>query len=194
MNRKKIGALIVLSLLLLIVFVASYSYSLFESSIQGETEATIADWLIKVNNTLISTGQTEYFSINDIHYTKTNANVRQGKFAPGINGYYDISIDTRDTQVAVEYDIYVDDFESENFKVTDIDLMQGSSNFTKINNKEFKGIIPLGSRVNQILRIYLEWTDYNTPEANAADSAMGTKENPNVEIPITLHFIQYIGE
>lgn len=193
MNRKRISALIVLSLLLLIVFVVSYSYSLFESSIEGTTNATVADWLIKVNNSLISTGQTETFSVNDIHYTKTNSNVRSGKFAPGINGYYDIEIDTRDTQVSVEYDIYVDDFESENFKVKDIDLVQGSSSFTKVSEKEFIGIIPYGTRVNQILRIYLEWKDYNTPEANEADSAMGTKENPNVEIPITLHFIQYLG-
>ena len=194
MNKKKIGVLIVLSLLLLAVFIASYSYSLFESSIEGETEATIADWLIEVNGTLISTGQTETFSVNDIHYTRTNANIRQGKFAPGVEGYYDIEIDTSDTQVAVKYDIYVDDFESENFKVTDIDLMQGSSNFTKINNKEFTGVIPIGSTVNQILRVYLKWEDLNTPAANAADSEMGTKDNPNVEIPITLHFIQYIGE
>ena len=194
MNRKRIGVLIALSLLLLVVFTASYSYSLFESSISGDAEATTADWLIKVNNTLISTGQTETFSVNDIHYTKTNTNIRQGKFAPGISGYYDLEIDVKDTQVAVEYDIYVDDFDSENFKVKDIDLMQGSSNFTKINEKEFTGIIPVGSRVNQILRIYVEWKDLNTPEANAADSEMGTKENPDVEIPITLHFIQYIGE
>ena len=142
---------------------------------------------------MISDGQNEYFSINEIHYTKTNSNIRQGKFAPGVNGYYDIEIDSRDTKVAVEYDIYVDDFESENLKVKDIDLMQGSSNFTKINEKEFKGVIPVGSTVNQILRVYLEWKDLNTPEANAADTEMGTKENPDVEIPVTLHFIQYIG-
>ena len=193
MNRKKIGILIALSLLLVVVFVTSYSYSLFESSITGQTQATIADWIIKVNNDLISDGQNEYFSINEIHYTKTNSNIRQGKFAPGVNGYYDIEIDSRDTKVAVEYDIYVDDFESENLKVKDIDLMQGSSNFTKINEKEFKGVIPVGSTVNQILRVYLEWKDLNTPEANAADTEMGTKENPDVEIPVTLHFIQYIG-
>lgn len=193
MNKKKITALIVLSSLLLLVFVASYSYSLFESNITGETSATIADWLIKVNNTLISTGQEETFTIDEIHYTKTNSNVRQGKFAPGISGYYDIEIESKDTEVAIEYNIYVDDFDSENFKVKNIDLMQGSSNFTRISEKEFKGVIPYKSRSNQILRVYLEWKDLNTPEANEADSIMGTKENPNVEIPITLHFIQYIG-
>ncbi len=193
MNRKKITTLIVLSLLLLIVFVASYSYSLFESNISGQTEASVADWLIKVNNTLISTGQTETFTVDEIHYTKTSDKIRQGKFAPGISGYYDIEIDSRDTEVAIEYNITVDDFDSENFKVKNIDLMQGSSNFTKISDKEFSGVIPLKSRTNQVLRVYLEWKDLNTPEANEADSAMGTKENPNVEIPITLHFIQYIG-
>lgn len=194
MNRKRISALIVLSLLLLVAFVASYSYSLFESSISGETEATIADWIIKVNNSLISTGQTETFSIDQIHYTKTNTNIKAGKFAPGISGYYDVQIESKDSQVSIQYDIFVEDFESQNLRVKDIDLVQGSSSFTKISSTEFRGIIPLGTRVNQILRIYLEWKDYNTPEANAEDSAMGTKENPDVEIPVTMHFIQYLGE
>ena len=80
MNKKRIVALIVLSFLLVIAFVVSYSYSLFESEISGETEATIADWLIKVNDTLISTGQTETFTVDEIHYTKTNTNIRKKEY------------------------------------------------------------------------------------------------------------------
>ncbi len=194
MNRKRISTLLVLSLLLLVAFAISFSYSLFQSNVEGEAEATIADWLIKVNDTLISTGQTEYFTIDEIHYTRTNRNIRPGKFAPGISGYYDVEIETTGTQVAVRYNIYVDELESENFKVSNIDLMQGSSNFTRISEREFTGVIPLGSRVNQLLRIYLVWEDLNTPEANAEDSAMGTKDSPNVNVPVTMNFIQYLGE
>ena len=93
MNRRKITILVIISLLLIVVFASTYSYALFESDITGDVEAEVASWHIKINNSLIAEGVNNTFVIDSMNYTQTDSNVRSGKFAPGIEGYYDIVID-----------------------------------------------------------------------------------------------------
>ena len=194
MSKKRISVLIVLAILLAVVFIVSYSYALFESDIDGTVETHPAAWHIKVNNTMISTGVTNEFTIDSINYTQTDTNVRPGKFAPGIEGYYDLTIDPTDTEVSIKYTIILDDFENENLKIDHLQLLAGNGTLTQDANDNYVGIIPLGSSVTEQIRIFLVWTNLDTDEANAADSAMGTALNPDVAIPVTVHFIQYLGE
>ncbi len=192
MDRKRITILIVLSVLLIVVFFSTYSYALFESEITGEVETNIASWKIKINNTLIQEGITNQFVINSINYTQTDSNVRSGKFAPGIEGYYDLEIDPTDTEVSVKYSIIIEDFETENLEIDRIELLSGGT--LTVNDNTYTGIIPLSNQTIQRIRIYLVWTDLNTAEGNAEDSRIGTRDNPDVNIPVTVNLIQYLGE
>jgi hypothetical protein len=194
MSKKRISILLVFAILLGVVFIVSYSYALFESNIEGEVETHPAKWHIKVNNTMISTGVTNEFTINNINYTQTDSNVRSGKFAPGIEGYYDLIIDPTDTEVSIKYTIIIEDFESENLKIDHLQLLSGNGTLTEDGEGNYVGIIPLGSTVTENIRIFLVWDNLDTDEANAADSLMGTAENPDVDIPVTIQFIQYLGE
>jgi len=193
MSKKRITLLIIMCLLLAGIFIASYSYALYENNVTGDVDTTPANWNIKVNNTLISTGVTNEFVIDNINYTQTDTNVRSGKFAPGIEGYYDITIDPTDTEVSIKYTIEIEDFDNENLKIDHISLLSGNGTLTQ-SGDDYVGIIPLNSTIKEKIRIFLVWDDLNTDEANEKDSEMGISENPDVEIPVTIHFIQYLGE
>ncbi len=193
MSKKRITLLIIMCLLLAGIFIASYSYALYENNVTGDVDTTPANWNIKVNNTLISTGVTNEFVIDNINYTQTDTNVRSGKFAPGIEGYYDITIDPTDTEVSIKYTIEIEDFDNENLRIDHISLLSGNGTLTQ-SGDDYVGIIPLNSTIKERIRIFLVWDDLNTDEANEKDSEMGTSENPDVEIPVTIHFIQYLGE
>ena len=143
---------------------------------------------------MISTGVTNEFTINNINYTQTDSNVRAGKFAPGISGYYDLIIDPTDTEVSIKYTIIIDEFENESLTIDHLQLISGNGTLTQDADDNYVGIIPLGSTVTEQIRIFLVWTNQDTDEANEADSLMGTAINPDVEIPVTIHFIQYLGE
>ena len=194
MNKKRITILIVLSALLVIVFISTYSYALFENNISGEVETDIAKWKIKVNNSLITDGTSETFVIDTINYTQTDSNVRSGKFAPGIEGYYDLEIDPSNTEVSVKYNIIVDNFETNNLEVSRVELLTQNAGTLTVDGNTYTGIIPLNNKKIHKIRMYITWTDYNTEETNAEDSIIGTRDNPDVHIPVTVNLIQYLGE
>ena len=193
MNKKKITILLVISILLLVVFVSSYTYALFESNITSDVETTVANWNIKINNSSIINGTSESFVIDSLNYTQTDSNVRNGKFAPGIEGYYDITIDPTDTDVSIKYNVLIDELEAENLKIDRVELISGGT-ITKEDDTHYSGIIPLSNKVVHRIRVYLVWTDYNTEEANEKDSEIGTRDNPDINIPVTINLIQYLGE
>lgn len=194
MNKKRISILIIISILLIAIFASTYSYALFQSDISGSVDATIADWTVKINNSLVNSGTSNSFTIDTIHYTQTDSNVKSGKFAPGIEGYYDLDIDPNGTEVSVKYSIIIDSFEVQNLIVDRVELLSGGSTFTKVDNSNYYGIILLGNTNVQHLRIFLKWIDLNTEEANEDDSRIGTRDNPNINIPVTVNLIQYLGE
>ena len=192
MDKKRITFLVVLSILLLVIFFSTYSYALFESDITGNVETNVASWKIKINNDLVSEGQESEFVIDSINYTQTDSNVRSGKFAPGIEGYYDLIIDPTDTEVSIKYSIIIDDFETENLKVDRLELLSGGTLTAEGNT--YTNIIPLNDHTPQTIRFYLIWTDLNTKESNIEDSKIGVRDNPDVKIPVTVNLIQYLGE
>ena len=190
--NKKITILMLLSLVFLVVFGAAYTYGLFHSDISDEVQADVADWVIKVNNTEVTNGTTQQFTINDVHF-EGDSNVREGKFAPGTTGYFDLAIDAAGTEVAVKYEIIIDEesFGNDFIKLTGVTLLSGNT-FQKINDSKYVGVIPLQGRVVNILRIGIEWE--NNDNNNEQDSLIGTQSNPDLEIPVTVNLIQYLGE
>ncbi len=190
--NKKITILVLLTLVFLVVFGAAYTYGLFHSEISDEVEADVADWVIKINNTNISNGITEQFTIDDFHFD-SDSNVREGKFAPGTTGYFDLAIDASGTEVAVKYEIIIDEeqFGNDFIKLTGVTLLSGNT-FQKINDSKYVGVIPLQGRVVNTVRIGIEWE--NNDNNNEQDSLIGTQSNPEMAVPVTVNLIQYLGE
>ena len=191
--NKRIAILMGLSLVFLVVFGVAYTYGLFHSEIGDELDLDVADWNIKINGTNVTNGQTEQFTITDVHFGG-DANVRSGKFAPGTSGYFDLAIDPDDTQVSIKYEIELneEEFGNEYIKVRSLQLIAGNTTyFTKINDGRYVGVIPLNDQKVNRIRINLEWENHE--ENNESDSEIGT--NPNdLAIPVTVNLVQYFGE
>lgn len=190
--NKRIAILVVLSLIFLAVFGAAYTYGLFHSEIGDELELDVADWNIKINNTNVTNGVTEQFTITDIHFGG-DSNVRSGKLAPGTSGYFTLAIDPTDTQVSVRYEILIDQesFGNENIKVTSLQLVSGNSTFQRISDSRYVGVIPLSDKRVNTIRINIEWENHE--ENNETDSIIGTQAG-DLEIPVEVHLMQYFGE
>ena len=189
--NKRIAVLVILSLIFLAVFGAAYTYGLFHSEIGDDLEFDVADWVIKINNTNVTNGSTQQFTITDVHFGG-DANVRSGKFAPGTAGYFTLAIDPTGTEVSVRYEIEIheEEFGNENIKVTSLQLVSGNT-FTKISDSRYVGVIPLNNQRVNTIRINLEWENHE--ENNESDSVIGT-EGADLEVPVTVHLMQYFGE
>lgn len=184
---------------LLIVFVIIkivYSFSLLESNSNLVVKNSLGKWTILVNSTDI-TRSTLGFNIDSIYYD-SDVNVKSGKLAPGLGGYFDISIDPDDTEVSVRYDIT---FNETNLDSSDTSL--SISNVTELSSKEivqtdqntYTGIISLSEINNDkidTIRTYINWD--NVEANNEKDYEVGKQSDKTIEIPVTVKVSQYTGE
>lgn len=185
--------LLVVVALGLTFYIISDTYALFEREASGSANFDIAQWVIKLNNIDISSGETISFSLSNFVYA-TNSHVANGYIAPGRNGYFDIVLDPAGTEVAVRYDITLDlegDY-SDNltYSVTTADGMT-----IRTGENTYSGVIDMSSIENDevaTLRINLEWEDIAS--YNASDTALGLIRNNDIEIPASITVVQYLGE
>lgn len=194
MNNKKVKILIVLSLLFFLIFGAAQTFGLFESKVDSSIDNNIAEWNIEINDTNISNGITDTFVIDKMTYMNKDSNVRTGKFAPGIKGYYDLNIDPTDTNVSIKYELILDDSEFENdyIEISSVELIEGNDSLVKKDDNTYVGMIPVNDKKVNKIRIYVEWI--NNEDNNEIDSEIGTRENPDLHIPVTVNVTQYLGE
>ncbi len=178
---------------LVAAFAIASSFALFESSKTHTTENDIAAWRVKVNNSAIS-GDTSTFTVNNVTWI-TQTNVKPGKVAPGMTGYFDIIIDPNDTETSIMYDVTFD------FSGLDPDQFE-IDNIVEINNKPivktdeftYSNIITL-SEIEEdetnTIRVYLSWI--NDEANNDKDSELGMVANNTLEIPVEVVITQYMA-
>lgn len=187
------------------VYQITSSYAKYITEVEGELQKNIGKWLVKVNNTNISTGtQVQNFQINQLQYN-SDSHVKQNKIAPGLIGYFDIEIDASETDVAVIYDVILD------FSQMNISDSIKFSRLVRIENEEevdtgiirtgdntYTGIIALGENATtirkDILRIYIEWEEDNLGTNDEEDSELGNQYGLTLAIPVEVKVSQYSGE
>ena len=106
--------------LVMILLIVVGSYALFESQRTNTSELTIAKWEIKVNDDMLS-GSESTFTVNNFTWS-TSEYVKEGKAAPGLDGYFDILIDPNDADTSIKYDVTFDfsNLDEDQFEVTEI--------------------------------------------------------------------------
>lgn len=123
---KKVKIIFILSLLLVIILLGSYSYSKYNTEVSGEVTSKVAKWNISLQSCSssscddeksLSTGyDSETGEISTVEYEVSKAivyeknpngenDIRDGKFGPGGTGYFDLMIKTNDTEVSFDYTI-----------------------------------------------------------------------------------------
>ena len=148
-----------------------------------------------VNDTDITSGVNTKFFVDEIIWNPSD-NVKSGKLAPGVSGYFDIVIDPTDTDVSVRYDINFDfsEFENTNIVVTSIEEINNKT-IVKTGTNKYTGVIPLSEIKNGVtntIRVNVKWD--NNEDNNEYDSSLGAVPNNVKNIPVFINVSQYLGE
>jgi len=190
---KKLNILTFFTILTFFLLISTYG--IFESGIFRDAAMKIAAWKIEINGSVV-TNEQKTFSINDITWNSSE-NVLEGKVAPGIDGYFDISIDPKDTDVAIRYDLIYDmeTLQSVNpaIVVTKVEEINGKELILTDKNI-YTGIIDLESiDLSDVytIRTYIKWEDIETNSDN--DYLLGSS-SLTFELPISVSVTQYLGE
>ena len=99
-KRQKTMLVSILVILLLIVFLAGYTFAKYYTSYNGSGTLQIAKWSFKVDNW--SVYETNEVSLAD---TASEVNLDDGKIAPGFVGQAQLDLDASDSEVDVAYSI-----------------------------------------------------------------------------------------
>ncbi len=167
-KNRAIGIFLILSLLLLI-FLAGYSFAKYYTVVDGKGKVGIAKWsfIARDNNNDITN-----ISLKD---TASEVSLVDGKIAPGTFGSFDIIIDATGSEVGVDYDINVvsEDNVPTNMKFKQKDSSTSYSNLKELADTELNGSINLADS-NKVKTITVEWEwPYETENGDAADMANG---------------------
>ena len=195
-NFKKVLFLLMMSVFILLIYKIIDTYAVFHSEIEANVQLENGVWNITVNGTNITTGTNTEFVIDQIETTE-NSHVKPGKLAPGLSGSFEIAINPVDTNVSVRYDIILNQEElgETNLKIKSIEEIAQNYQLIKTAENTYTGVIPLSeinNGINHRIKMEVEWVDENLN--NEGDTSIGTDTAHKLQIPITVHAIQYLGE
>ncbi len=184
--------LLILTFFAILSFILLSTYGIFESDTTKEVDMKLAAWEITVNDSIVSS-ENKTFNIENIVWNKKET-VKEGKIAPGMDGYFDIVINPKNTDVSIRYDITLDIEYLNNinkaFKVTKIEELNGNK-LTLTNKNTYTGIINIDNSIKNTIRIYMKWEDLE--DNNEIDYNIGTT-NEEIEFPININITQYLNE
>lgn len=198
MNKKlkKILILLMLGVLILLIYKAISIYAVFHSELEANVKLENGVWNIIVNGTDITKGTDIEFEIDQITTTE-NSHVKPGKLAPGLSGSFEIAINPENTNVSVRYDITLNQEELGESSLKIKSIKEIAQNYQLIETEEntYTGIISLDeikNGINHKIKMEVEWLEEGA--SNEADTNLGTSSTRELQIPIIVHAIQYLGE
>lgn len=186
-NKKRVIGVLVCIALISSMFLAGYSFARYYKSIKIDTVKTsIARWNFNSKNTL------------------ANINLSNNKISPGSSGQFEIEVDATDSEVAVEYEIKVENETNIPRNMTfytetkdengNIVKTEEKSSFAEIATENLKGTIPVESN-NQKRTIVVHWNwPFNEDDETSTDSEDATLQVNNEIVSLDCGFdIQIIG-
>jgi len=195
-NIRKILFLLMTSVFILLIYKIIDIYAVFHSEIESNVALENGKWNITINGSDITTGTVTEFVINQITTTE-NEHVKPGNLAPGLSGSFEIEINPEDTNVSVRYDITLNQQElgDSNLKIRSIEEIEQNYKLIQTDENTYTGVILLeeiNQGINHRIKMEVEWADEEI--SNDADTTLGTDVTNKLQIPITVHAIQYLGE
>ena len=77
------------------------------------------------------------------------------------------------------------------YYTTSVDKVSGSGEFKEIADGVYQGIIPYNAKSKVTIDFTITWI--NDENNNDVDSEIGTRENPDLEIPVVVTATQYVS-
>lgn len=194
-NLQKVLIFVMMCVLALLIYKIIDIYAVFHSEVEANVELKNGVWNITVNGTQITTGVETQFIVDQITTTENN-HVKPGTLAPGLSGNFVLAISPENTNVSVRYDITLNQEElgDSNLKIKSIQEIEKNYQLIKTGENMYTGVMPLEEIQKGILhkiQMEVEWVDDGLN--NESDTELGKDTEP-LQIPITVHVIQYLGE
>lgn len=183
-------------IILIVVYGIIQIYAVFQSEVNGTVNLIKGVWQIKVNQTDISNGVNKEFTVDNIE-VQNNEHVKPGNLAPGLSGIFHISIDPRNTDVSVRYDVSLnqENLTNKNITIKSIKETNQGKTLIKTDENTYTGIISLEEikqGIQNTIEVEIEWKEDETNHEE--DTNMGVQEEYKLEIPVIVHVSQYLGE
>lgn len=161
-KKRRNGIIIIALILVCIIYLqASSTYTSYESEVEGTADSEVADWKIKVNDTLITTNQTEAINIDSIDWETEHT--REGTISPGTSGTITITIDPTTTQVAFDYELKIIDKTVDESKLLTVTSVENSLTPLTKEDNAYRGIMTLENiktKAIDTIKIHAIWDDY----------------------------------
>jgi len=161
------------------------TYAKYLEAKEGNTDFTIANWKIVVNDKDISEGSTMSSLITPVYVA--NQNIASGVIAPSSEGYFDLNLDYTNVDVSFKYEISIET--AQESAVSDLVITGYSINGgDKITVSDFStpltDTISLSDAVRtRSMRIFIMWNDDpDTSSMNNIDDTSSTLQATNSAI------------
>ena len=180
---------------ILTFFLLVSTYGIFESNIFRDASMKVATWEVEINGSVV-TNEQKKFNMEDIIWN-TSENVLEGKVAPGMDGYFDIKIDPKKTDVSIKFDLVYDVEYLKTINpaivITKVEEINGHE-LILTDKATYTGVIDL-EKINKnttyTIRTYIKWEDIEENSDN--DYQLGTTSTL-FELPINIVVTQYLDE
>ena len=185
-NKKKIVLILAIISLLILIAGSAYSYAKYFTRLNESIGSTIKRWDIKINNETIRNKTTLENNIIAT-FPNVNGNTKANKIAPGIEGYFDITIDYSGVDVDFTYTLNIEGDAVADIKLSklevdgvQVDASQGVSGDIIIN----------GTDTTKTIRAYVKWIDDATNELDDDEDTIIAIENEAVDFDVQISFVQ----
>ncbi len=177
-NKKKRNVLVALIAIVGVLLCGTVSYAIFKGVATGTAQASVAKWDVKVNGVALDSPETKTITLSgDAVKWEPNANVADGKLAPGSKGTVTFDIDAGTTEVSVGYNVTVGEVtDGTGQKITNAQLsVAGNSGTGEILHGD--------AERKKTVTINVEWTATDNETANKEDMLLHSKD---IKIPVTV--------
>ncbi len=192
LKTRKFRLLLACISLLLLIDMIQESYAKYVSSAEADSDLTIASWAFIVNNQDVISNND--FSNSIVPVIDANTNIKTGYIAPTSTGYFDITIDSSDVEVAFDEEITFSPGQTNTVSdivFTGYSLNNGTvTQFSDPTSPMITSSHNLNEQVTtNTYRIYIEWIDGTGEDMdNAADTQAAV--NGIATITTNINFIQ----
>lgn len=196
MNKKRDLRFVILFVVIVsccLIYLFQSSYAKYRRGVSGRVSSEIASWNIKVNGEDIMDKKELTTTIEPTFLESENSN--EGVIAPGVEGYYLVTIDASEVDVNFLCTIY--STAAETSSISDLKTFSYEINPTddtsnKLEYSPDTGIvveIPKNTS-EYVFKIYLTWDDDTGTMDNQADTSVALDDTSQALMTVDLQFSQ----
>lgn len=196
MNKKRDLRFVILFVVIVsccLIYLFQSSYAKYRRGVSGRVSSEIASWNIKVNGEDIMDKKELTTTIEPTFLESENSN--EGVIAPGVEGYYLVTIDASEVDVNFLCTIY--STAAETSSISDLKTLSYEINPTddtsnKLEYSPDTGIvveIPKNTS-EYVFKIYLTWDDDTGTMDNQADTSVALDDTSQALMTVDLQFSQ----